>query len=84
MSEIRKNENISAQTMVLEAEEGGREPSNPLVANFILYLALFWSVFQLYVSSREQVSTQIIVHSRMVYFYSIKSYEQTNLSLLVV
>ncbi len=48
------NENkkdISAQEMVLESETGGRTPSNPLLANFILYLALTWSVFQLYVSS---------------------------------
>lgn len=42
---------VSAQDMVLEAESGGRSPSNPYVANFILYLALVWSIFQLYVSS---------------------------------
>jgi TRAP transporter 4TM/12TM fusion protein len=41
----------SAQEMVMEAETGGREPSNPVVAKFILYLALTWSLFQLYVSS---------------------------------
>jgi TRAP transporter 4TM/12TM fusion protein len=44
-------EELSAQDMVLESETGGREPSNPVVANFILYLALSWSLFQLYVSS---------------------------------
>ncbi|WP_458700864.1 TRAP transporter permease [Sulfurospirillum sp. 1307] len=36
---------------VLEAETGGRNPSNKYLANFILYLALTWSLFQLYVSS---------------------------------
>lgn len=41
----------SAQDLVLEAETGGREPSNPFVAKFIIYLALTWSLFQLYVSS---------------------------------
>lgn len=50
MSKENKHE-TSAQDLVLEAETGGREPSNPLVAKFILYLALIWSVFQLYVSS---------------------------------
>ena len=41
----------SAQDLVLEAETGGRDPSNPFVAKFIIYLALIWSLFQLYVSS---------------------------------
>jgi TRAP transporter 4TM/12TM fusion protein len=41
----------SAQDMVIEAETGGRDPSNPYIAKFILYLALVWSLFQLYVSS---------------------------------
>jgi len=41
----------SAQDIVAESESGGRDPSNPYLANFILYLALVWSVFQLYVSS---------------------------------
>ncbi len=41
----------SAEDMVLEAESGGRDPSNPYLAKFILYLALVWSIFQLYVSS---------------------------------
>ncbi len=41
----------TAHEMVLEAESGGRNPSNPYVAKFILYLALAWSLFQLYVSS---------------------------------
>ncbi len=36
---------------VLDAETGGREPSNRYIANFIIYLALTWSLFQLYVSS---------------------------------
>lgn len=47
---MSKNEK-DAQRLVLEAETGGREPSNPLTAKFILYLALCWSLFQLYVSS---------------------------------
>ena len=46
-----KEEEKSAQDMVLEAESGGRDPSNPYLAKFILYLALVWSLFQLYVSS---------------------------------
>ncbi len=36
---------------VLEAETGGRDPSNKYLANFIIYLALVWSLFQLYISS---------------------------------
>ncbi len=36
---------------VLEAETGGRAPSNKYLANFIIYLALVWSLFQLYISS---------------------------------
>jgi len=51
MSDKDDKSNISAQEMVLEAETGGREPSNPYVAKFILYLALSWSLFQLYASS---------------------------------
>jgi len=51
MNEKTKEEEISAKDMVLESETGGRDPSNPLIANFILYLALSWSLFQLYVSS---------------------------------
>jgi len=47
----KNKDKISAEQMVAEAETGGREPSNPLVAKFILYLALSWSLFQLYVSS---------------------------------
>ncbi len=47
----KNQEDTSAQDLVLEAETGGRDPSNPFVAKFIIYLALFWSVFQLYVSS---------------------------------
>ena len=46
-----KKPNVSAVDMVAEVESGGRNPSNPYLANFILYLALTWSVFQLYVSS---------------------------------
>ena len=44
-------EEQSAQDMVLEAESGGRDPSSPVLAKFLLYLALTWSIFQLYVSS---------------------------------
>jgi TRAP transporter 4TM/12TM fusion protein len=44
------NTELSTQE-VLEAETGGRNPSNKYLANFILYLALVWSLFQLYVSS---------------------------------
>jgi len=47
-------ENNKADTLaqeLLEEESGGRSPSNPYLANFILYLALSWSIFQLYVSS---------------------------------
>lgn len=47
----KEHNNTSAQEIVLEAETGGREPSNPIIAKFILYLALTWSLFQLYVSS---------------------------------
>ena len=50
MSDKHKRDQ-SAQDLVLEAETGGREPSNKYVAKFILYLALCWSLFQLYVSS---------------------------------
>ncbi len=46
-----KTQDTSAQDLVLEAETGGRDPSNPFVAKFIIYLALVWSIFQLYVSS---------------------------------
>jgi len=46
-----KEEQKLAEDMVLEAETGGRNPSNPYLAKFILYLALSWSLFQLYVSS---------------------------------
>ncbi len=46
-----KEEKKSAQDMVIEAESGGRDPSNPYLAKFILYLALVWSLFQLFVSS---------------------------------
>ena len=45
------NKEQSAQDMVLEAESGGRNPSSPVLAKFLLYLALTWSIFQLYVSS---------------------------------
>jgi TRAP transporter 4TM/12TM fusion protein len=47
----KKAQEVDAEQLVLEAETGGREPSNKIVAKFILYLALSWSVFQLYVSS---------------------------------
>lgn len=48
---VKNKEEVSAQDLVLEAETGGRDPSNPFVAKFIIYLALSWSIFQLYVSS---------------------------------
>ena len=48
---MKQSQEKSAQDMVLEAESGGRIPSNKLLAKFILYLALVWSLFQLYVSS---------------------------------
>jgi len=47
----KNKQKISADQLVAEAETGGREPSNPVIAKFILYLALSWSLFQLYVSS---------------------------------
>jgi len=47
----KQTQEVSAQDLVLESETGGREPSNPFIAKFILYLALSWSIFQLYVSS---------------------------------
>lgn len=45
------NKEISADEIVAESEMGGREPSNPKVASFLIFLALAWSIFQLYVSS---------------------------------
>jgi TRAP transporter 4TM/12TM fusion protein len=42
---------LSAEQMVAEAESGGRDPSNKHIKKFILYFALTWSLFQLYVSS---------------------------------
>ncbi len=50
MNEEKKLD-TSAQDLVAESESGGRNPTNPNLANFILYLALVWSIFQLYVSS---------------------------------
>lgn len=50
MDKDSKND-ISAEQLVAEAETGGRQPDNPVIAKFILYLALSWSLFQLYVSS---------------------------------
>ncbi|NQY94404.1 MAG: TRAP transporter permease, partial [Campylobacteraceae bacterium] len=50
MNEEKKLD-TSAQDLVAESESGGRNPTNPNLANFILYLALIWSIFQLYVSS---------------------------------
>ena len=47
MAETQK----SAEELILEAESGGRDPSNKYLAKFILYFALSWSLFQLYVSS---------------------------------
>jgi len=40
-----------SNSQILEQETGNRKPSNPRVANFLIYLALSWSIFQLYVSS---------------------------------
>lgn len=48
---MSKKHHSDAQELVLEAETGGREPSNPVIAKLIVYLALTWSLFQLYVSS---------------------------------
>jgi len=49
---VSKKEEVELSTQeVLEAETGGRDPSNKYLANFIVYLALVWSLFQLYVSS---------------------------------
>lgn len=49
---MRDNEKLEHSIQeVFEAETGGRTPSNKYVANFIIYLALSWSLFQLYVSS---------------------------------
>ncbi|HIP11694.1 MAG TPA: TRAP transporter fused permease subunit [Arcobacter sp.] len=45
------NKTQSAEEMVLEAESGGRDPASPFLSKFLLYLALTWSIFQLYVSS---------------------------------
>lgn len=39
------------EAMIAEADTGGRQPSHPLVANLLIYVALAWSLFQLYVSS---------------------------------
>jgi len=50
MNEEKKPE-MSGAEIAAESESGGRTPSNPNLANFIIYLALSWSVFQLYVSS---------------------------------
>ena len=46
----KQNIELSTQE-VLEAETGGRDPSNKYLANFITYLALTWSLYQMYVSS---------------------------------
>lgn len=40
-----------SNNQILEQETGNRNPSNPKIANFLVYLALTWSIFQLYVSS---------------------------------
>ena len=40
-----------SNSQILEQETGNRKLSNPRVANFLIYLALSWSIFQLYVSS---------------------------------
>jgi len=49
---VSDKEEVGLSTQeVLEAETGGRAPSNKYLANFIIYLALVWSLFQLYISS---------------------------------
>jgi len=49
---VSNKEEVGLSTQdVLEAETGGRAPSNKYLANFIIYLALVWSLFQLYISS---------------------------------
>jgi TRAP-type uncharacterized transport system fused permease subunit len=45
-----KNDEVT-QESILESETGGREPSNKYVAKFIIYLALSWTLYQLYVAS---------------------------------
>ena len=48
----KKKENDTSVDEILEAESGGgRQPSNKFVAKFIIYLALTWSLYQLYISS---------------------------------
>ncbi len=42
---------MSKEINVNQYEIGTREPSNKLVTNFIIYLAITWSLFQLYISS---------------------------------
>ena len=44
-------EENQAEILVAESETGGRNPENPYLAKFLLYIALAWSLFQLYVSS---------------------------------
>ena len=46
-----KEVNASAEEIVAETESGGRQPSNPIVSNLLIYIAISWSLFQLYVSS---------------------------------
>ena len=41
----------SAEEIVAEADTGGRHPSNPALAKFLVLTALTWSIFQVYVSS---------------------------------
>jgi TRAP transporter 4TM/12TM fusion protein len=48
---MKNKSEISAEELVAEVETGGRDPSNKYISHFILYLALSWSLFQLYVSS---------------------------------
>ena len=37
--------------MEVDLETGNRNPENPLIRNILIYVAMAWSVFQLYVSS---------------------------------
>ena len=48
---LNTNQQSAADTLVLEQETGGRKPKSVTVSLFLIYTALAWSLFQLYVSS---------------------------------
>ncbi|MCV6607068.1 MAG: TRAP transporter permease [Campylobacterales bacterium] len=48
---MKNDKNNVNNNPILEVETGGRKPTNKLIAKGILYLAMTWSLFQLYVSS---------------------------------